>query len=93
MSALTAFRDHCRKMAAAEHKPECPSLTAVPPPRIYPKYDEDGYIYAMGINLEALSWKPPPCDGCLSDADRALFARLAGEVDTYLDGQLTLEDA
>lgn len=26
MSDLTAFRDHCRKMATAEHKPECKAL-------------------------------------------------------------------
>jgi hypothetical protein len=26
VSTLTTFRDHCRKMAAAKHKPECPTL-------------------------------------------------------------------
>lgn len=28
MSDLTRFRDHCSQMANAEHKPDCPSLTA-----------------------------------------------------------------
>lgn len=32
-----------------------------------------------------LDIKPnPKCPGCVSDADRALFARLAAEVDAYL---------
>jgi hypothetical protein len=30
-------------------------------------------------------WSPPPCPGCVTPADRALWARLAAEVDAYLD--------
>ena len=30
------------------------------------------------------------CDGCVSDADRALFAQLAGEIDDYLAPQVDL---
>lgn len=90
MSDLTHFRDHCRTMATAEHKPECPSLTAKPPPRTYPLYDDEGNICALGINLEAVSWRPPACDGCNPDIDRTLFARLAAEVDDYLTDDPTL---
>jgi hypothetical protein len=61
MSELTTFRDHARKMAEAEHKPECP------------------YGWADGSGLPDC-----PCPGCIPDADRALWARLADEVDAYL---------
>jgi hypothetical protein len=30
------------------------------------------------------------CDGCLTDADRALFAQMASEVDDYLAPQVDL---
>lgn len=77
MSDLTTFRDHCRKMQTAEHKPECPSLRApgwvVPTP---------GYSGRMWMGL--MPWTPPACDGCNPLGDRELFARLADEVDAYL---------
>jgi len=69
MSDLTAFRDHCRAMSKAEHKPEC-------------AYRPDSWLYAR---------RPDPnCDGCNSPADRALFARLAAEVEDYLEPHPTL---
>lgn len=91
MSQLTAFRDHCRKMADAEHKPECPSLPANIPywPAWHGIYDDAG-------DIEALGWNGPPpsaptCAGCNSDTDRALFARMAAEVDQHLDRDLFAE--
>lgn len=90
MSALTEFRNHCRKMATVEHKPECPSLPANRPhwPTWAAVYGDDG-------ELEALRWngpRPPvpACDGCNSADDRALFARMASEVDDYLAPQVDL---
>lgn len=68
MSDLTAFRDHCRAMADARHRPDCPGRD---PHRSYLKPD------------------PKVCRGCVTETDRALFVRLADEVDTYLAGDLT----
>lgn len=87
---LDAFREHCRRMATAEHKPECPSLPANIPywPAWHSIFDEAGNVTALGWNGPPPP--PPTCDGCNSDADRALFARLAAEVDEYQ--QMTLED-
>lgn len=38
----------------------------------------------------AMMWRPADerCPGCVSDADRALWAQLADEIDAYLAGQL-----
>lgn len=85
MSDLTRFRDHARAMSTAEHKPECDHLTAKPPPRWLSLIDDEGYIYAMALNPEALSWERPRCPGCITDTDRALWDRLANEADAYLD--------
>ena len=63
MSDLTTFRDHARRMAEAEHKPEC-------------KRPRPVYGWATSAT--------PPCPGCVTDADRALWRRLADEVDAYL---------
>jgi hypothetical protein len=77
-------------MADADHKPECPMLTWVEPYWCawIPVYDEDG----IPAQLRWAGPKPkverPTCDGCNPESDRALFRRLAGEVDAYLDGQL-----
>lgn len=72
MSDLTTFRDHCRQMADAIHKPEC---------RLW--VERPGIFHPSG------DWKypSPECVGCISDADRALFALLAAEVDDYLAPQ------
>lgn len=91
MSDLSKFRDHCRKMATAAHKPECPSL-----PENQPHWPPRGCraIRAVGeLVLGRRNGPPPPapkCDGCLTDADRALFAQMAGEIDAHLAPQVDL---
>lgn len=95
MSALTKFRDHCAAMATAEHKPECPSLTARKPP-----WPPGGWVPTDAANLmrgltrpgPEPAWVPPTCDGCVTDADRALFGRMASEAATYIDAQLNLTE-
>lgn len=70
MSELERFRDHCREMAEAEHKPECRVFVEVKPwPRWAPAH-----------------WQhpDPDCLGCNLSDDRDLFRRLADEVDAYL---------
>jgi hypothetical protein len=96
MSDLTKFRDHCRAMATAEHKPEC-------------EWWSLGLVKATNgqrIAFERLFDEPEGsrgrvvhCLGCVSDSDRALFGLLAAEVDDYLApqpdlfGDLTAEPA
>lgn len=62
MSDLNSFRDHCREMSKARHKPEC--MVRVRP----------------WLKAE------PTCGAatCISPGDRALWTRLADEVDAYL---------
>lgn len=72
MSALTQFRDHCRRMAKpGAHVDGCPAVPA------------GSYL------------RPDPrvCRGCVPDDDRALFARLADEIDDYLAHQNAEEAA
>lgn len=69
MSDLTTFRDHCRAMSDAKHRPEC--FTLAP----------QGNQWWFGKRIPIAYC----CEGCVTDADRALFARLADEVDGYLD--------
>jgi len=98
MSTLSTFREHCARMATAEHKPECPSLER---PKWTPWADGDdipqGARVWRAIGLVQLP--PPKCDGCVTDADRALFRQMADEVDHYLQpqpdlfGGLTHEEA
>lgn len=73
VSDLTRFRDHCRAMSEAEHKPECQSLMTA----------EWRWPPNADMLANPVWWKPPHCDGCNSEKDRALFARLADEVDEY----------
>lgn len=89
MSQLDEFRRHCARMATALHKPECPSLG--PPSR--PVW---GTVTGDDGIPSALRWvgntpAPPSCDGCNSVADRALFARLASEVEQYQQGALLVD--
>ena len=79
MSDLQAFRDHCRRMATATHKPECRIWVTIPPRRAWGWPGGEWVIPA------------PDCGGCVSDADRALFASLAAEVDDYLDRPVVLD--
>lgn len=79
MSELTTFRNHARRMAEAEHQDDCEGT----PERVTRRArDRMGYRAIFGED----SPQPPiePCPGCVSDGDRALWARLADEVDAYL---------
>ena len=85
MSTLTTFRDHCRAMAKAEHRPECAHLRPEP---FWQAWDlingDDGIATGMFWRGPKPAWEPAPCDCHLSDDERALFTRLADEVDAYL---------
>lgn len=85
MSSLTTFREHCRAMSTAEHRPECAWLLWKPGGAWVPQYEGEDEHPA------SLRWIAPPprpeCNGCLTEADRALFAQMAAEVDDYLAPQ------
>ncbi len=84
MSDLTVAAAHYRRMAAAEHKPECASLG----PKSRPVWDvnyDDGIPSSMrwvGVIIPR-----PGCPGCNPQTDRDLFARLADEIDAHLAPQ------
>lgn len=69
MSDIAAFGAHARAMSTAQHKPECCGRRPNPNPR---------------WGSAATVYPDPACPGCVTDADRALWARLADEVDAYL---------
>ena len=73
MSELSAFGAHARAMATATHKPGCVGQYGVKEHRVW---TEQGGIVQPAVE--------PWCHGCVTDADRALWTRLADEVDAYL---------
>lgn len=83
MSSLETFRDHCREMAAWQPKPRllrggwCRSAT---------NGIETYEAVHENCGLKNCACECHPAEVGLSDADRALFARLADEVDAYLAG-------
>jgi hypothetical protein len=97
VTRLTCFRDHAARMAEADHKPDCPHVTAVKPywPRWGAIDENHEWCAKTGKPMVGLGWlgpeppwERPPCDGCVTDDDRALWRRLAAEVDAYVDGDL-----
>ena len=85
MGELETFRDHYRKMAKSEHRPECAHL--IPEPDRLPwdlVYSSDGIPESLQWRGPKPPWSPAPCDCGLSDDERALFARLADEIDAHL---------
>lgn len=78
MSDLTVFRDHCKRMQAAEHTPACAT-------RLLTWIDRDTARRWFDIPDPG---PRPECDGaCITAEDRELWARLAAEVDDYLAPQ------
>lgn len=70
MSDLTSFRDWARLMSTEVHRPDCPlSETA------------RGLRHRCSTDC---THPYPRCPGCVTDADRALWERLAAEADSYL---------
>ena len=88
MSTLAAFAAHARAMASAEHVPTCCRCGrpyccgCIGHPVEHPLWHPDGWT----AHAETCPGNPsaPPCPGCVTDADRALWARLADEAEAYL---------
>ena len=66
---LEDFAAHARYMATARHRDDCPSQR--PAPITHRSRDEITLTFTL-------------CRGCVTDTDRALWARLADEVDAWL---------
>ena len=75
-SDLERFRDHCRNMVTAEHRPDCEGAKPKPP-----RWRMFRDVSAMTL---AEAPAPPSCSGCVSPVDREWWARLADEADRYL---------
>jgi hypothetical protein len=86
---LDTFRRHCADMATAQHKPDCPSLTAKEPhwDAWAVRYDAQGRPALMLWRGPKPKWEPPTCDGCVTDAERDLFAQMAHEVAVYQEAK------
>jgi hypothetical protein len=90
---LDTFRQHCAEMATAQHKPDCPSITAKEPwwDAWTVRCDDKGWPSSMLWRGPKPKWEPPRCDGCVTDDERALFAQMAREVANYQQGNLMEE--
>ena len=81
MSDLTEFRDHCRRMANGGPTP--PSRTAYWCTPVYVRGLPGEHVQCMeGAESCRCDCHPRPVPP--TDAERALFARLADEIDDYL---------
>lgn len=87
--SLKRLRDYSRRMAEAEHKDECPSLTAKEPYWSPWVLDEDNGGFTWR-GWRKPKWERPRCDGCNPAEDRALFGQIANELNQYLGDQLVL---
>lgn len=74
MTELEAFRDHARKMATGCRCRRGWCCGCYDHPQVHP----DGWMAAWRWNQHRRDCRP------VTDAERALWAQLAAEVDTYL---------
>lgn len=94
MSDLTQFRDHARFMASREHAEGCaPALSSRSRAHrgvqkwcgnrgAHDEHEWTGNTRFGG--LDVTWWCAGRCSGCVSDAERDLWTRLADEIDAYL---------
>lgn len=94
MSDLETFRDHCQRMADSRHLDDCERIHRVT--KALAGYgseldwtiscaDLTGHEPHEWVGDRGFDWYCPGlCSGCMPDAQRALWTRLADEVDAYL---------
>lgn len=78
MSQIVALGTYCRRMSQADHRDDCPSLGPLPRPRW--RLDDD-----LAVHLDGFTPAPPVCLGCVTPADRELWAQLADDIDEHLE--------
>ena len=84
MSELSEFGKHARAMSTRQHTEPCPWVNPAKAKRdsgraIWQLAEDQSALHLVGFEATI-----PACPGCVTDADRALWARLADEVDAYL---------
>lgn len=84
--SVRAYAEHARRMATAEHTPECVEKRRDALRKAGPKWDVNYDDAGDPVSLSWLGTVPPPnpCPGCVTDAERDLWARLADEAEAYL---------
>jgi len=86
---LEQARDHARTMAGAQHTPDCwandrtlgPISGTASVRRCGLKEPHDAHQWTRW------TWCPGVCGGCMSEAERAAWAKQADEYDAYLESQ------
>jgi hypothetical protein len=51
------------------------------------RHDAQGRPASMPWRGPKPKWEPPTCDGCVTDAERDLFAQMAHEVAAYQEAK------
>lgn len=88
---LERYRDHCRAMATAEHRPECPwsnpeKAERENKPRPVWRLSDDGHGLVWGGMTAPVH---EPCDGCITDAERVMWAAMADEAEAVRERLVT----
>ena len=81
MSDLVQLHAHADVMAGAVHKPNCPWSR---PEQCRPRAQWRLALSGPGLQYLGHSDPPPPCDGCVTTAERALWRQIADEISAYL---------
>ena len=95
MSALEDFRDHARCLSESAHRDDCDRIHRIVKRSQWLEDrcldgtlscpSESGHGPHSWVGNHGMDWACPGlCGGCSSDADRALWTRLADEIDEHL---------
>ena len=102
MSDLTEFRDHAQRLSTADHRDDCDRIhRIVKLDRWLNRYGLDATLSCGSTDghephfwqVSGLDWDCPGlCGGCMPDSERALWTKLASEVDAYLNEDRVPDD-
>ena len=104
MSELSEFRDHAQRLSTSEHRDDCDRIHRITkvlsgghgldPTRSCDR--TDGHDWHDWTDSHGFGWTCPGlCGGCMPDAERVLWTRLAAEIAEYVagnDGDVDLFD-
>ncbi len=95
MSALSEFHEHARRLSTSEHRDDCERIHRITkvlsgghsldPARSCDStdgHDMHDWTDSRGFGW----WCPGLCGGCMPEAERVLWTRLADEIDEYMAG-------
>ena len=95
MSDLETFRDHARRLSESAHRDDCTRIHRIVKLSRWLEDrgldgtlscpSEEGHEPHGWIGQHGMDWACPGlCAGCATDTERALWAKLADEIDAYL---------